>query len=479
MASATALQSHGPSSTASEPGVLRAAEAAVALANLRGASLLRVHAPLLVEDPWRLLGGEDVALAMDDPWAGLRAVGFGGEASGGVDDVLGDCSRDRELIVEAGAEGRACSPVAFAALPFDASARSVGHWSRWPTAVARVPSVVAWRRGDDRGAVAQVRVRPDESPAQVAARAQSRLDELSRRVARAGAARGAWVREVGAACPGLLARAAESRDAWCARVERALSAIEAGRLKKVVPARAVHLLPPSGYLFDLPATLDALRRRNPGALCFAVSGPGGWFLGASPELLLRLDGDRVESRPLAGTAPRGADAERDAELERGLLASAKDRREHRLVVEALTAALGSVCAELDVAASPRVARLPTMLHLETQIVARLAAPRLLDLLGRMSPTPAVGGWPTQAALDWLREEEPVARGLFAGPVGWAAPGEATFALGIRSALVRPDSAVAWAGAGIVRGSDPEVEWRETHLKLGVVREALCARRSQP
>ncbi|GMV42199.1 MAG: hypothetical protein AMXMBFR64_39150 [Myxococcales bacterium] len=463
-----ATGAHEASLTAVEAQVLDGARAAVAVASREGGALLRVHGLLAVDDPWALLGA-DVGVAMDDPWSGLCFVGFGEEAAGHLDGVLGSCSQRREQVVEVGSEA-AGAPAAAVALPFDATSLA-GEWEGWAP-VARVPSTVAWRRGEERGLVAQVWVRPGERPADVAARAAAGLERLSRRTAGAS-----WAREVGAACPGLLARSSEPREEWCARVERALHAISAGALRKVVPARAVRLLPPLGFRFDPSATLDALRRRNPGALCFGVGGPGGWFLGASPELLLRRDGDRVESRPLAGTAARGSDPERDGELARALLESAKERREHRMVVDALAAALAPLCEDLRVA-PPGVAHLPTMLHLETRITGRSQAP-LLDLLARMHPTPAVGGWPREEALAWLRREEPVARGLFAGPVGWAAPGEATFALGIRAALVRPDEALAWAGAGVVRGSDPEAEWRETHLKLGVIREALCARRSRP
>lgn len=463
-----------------EPWLLDAAVDALGLADASGSSLLRVHGPLEGGDPLRLLGLDEEAFAVDDPWSGLVFAGLGAEGGAAVEETIAWSSRQRELVVERAAPGAAVAPVPVlcAALPFDREGVAGGPWARWPGAVTRVPSVVVWQDEGGGGVVVQVRVTRGEDPDRLAGVVAARLAEVARRAARGAAVRAVWTRASGAACQGLMARPSETRDAWCARVERGLSAIAAGELRKVVPARSVRFLPPKGHRFDWPATLAALRVRNPGALCFAVAGPWGCFLGASPELLLRVDGDRVESRPLAGTAPRGADPERDAELARALLASAKDRREHRLVVEGIRAALAPACRDVDAPEGPHVARLPTLLHLETPIRARLVAGGPLELLGRLHPTPAIGGAPSEAAVAWLRREEPVARGLYGGPVGWVGPGVATFALGIRSALVTPDEVVAWAGAGIVRGSDPEAEWRETHLKLAVVREALAVRRSR-
>lgn len=472
------------SSRVPEGWMIEAAADAVRFAAEHGACLLRVHAPLALADPFALARMDDPTasiVAVEDPWSGMSLVGVGEEPAPSGDEALAWCARSRELVVERAAPGgeERAVPVALAALPFDPGAAPAGPWERWPSAVVRVPSILAWAAGGVSGVVHQVRVGEGDAAAHVAAALVARWDEVERRVARASGVHAVWTRPTGAACQGLLSRTDETRDAWCARVERALATLVAGPLRKVVPARSVRFLPPRGYRFDLGATLHALRRRNPGALCFAVSQPWGCFVGASPELLLRVDGDRVESRPLAGTAARGADPERDAELERALLDSSKDRREHRLVVDAIRAALEPACEELDVPGAPHVARLPTMLHLETPIRGRLRAGEgALAVLGRLHPTPAIGGAPAAPAMEWLRREEPVPRGLFGGPVGWVGRDGATFALGIRSALVTPGEAVAWAGAGIVRGSDPEAEWRETHLKLAVVRDALAVRRSR-
>ena len=123
----------------------------------------------------------------------------------------------------------------------------------------------------------------------------------------------------------------------------------------------------------------------------------------------------------------------------------------------------------------RIVALPGMLHKETQITAELREPMsLLDVGSRLHPTPAVCGWPTEAARRWLERNEGE-RGYFAGPLGWRdASGGGVLAVALRASLVRPDRAIAWAGAGVVSASDPEAEWAETELKLRTVAKALRA-----
>lgn len=260
---------------------------------------------------------------------------------------------------------------------------------------------------------------------------------------------------------------------------------EADCLTKVVLSHAVTVRP------DRPlrpaAILRELRREHPGCFLFAVRPEPGApvFLGASPERLARVEargegaGRRVLSGALAGSAPRGATAGEDEALGRRLLESAKDREEHEIVGDMIAEALEPLCHRVDRRPAPVLEKLATVQHLYTPISGELRPGRgVLDAVAALHPTPAVGGMPRDRALAAIRELERHPRGLYAGVVGWVAPdGTGDSAVAIRSALVDEESAAVFAGGGIVRTSDPDVEVAETRLKLaavlGAMERAVC------
>jgi isochorismate synthase len=259
-------------------------------------------------------------------------------------------------------------------------------------------------------------------------------------------------------------------DAYVERVQQALGGIRSGRFDKVVVAREVHVT--AGSPIDPVAWLVALRERFPSCTLFAVGEGDAVFLGASPERLVRVHGERVETVALAGTAPRGASQSADRALGEALCDSRKNGDEHAIVVHHLQHALAECCDGVAVDAEPRLLRTRTVQHLCTELRARRrreSPVSLLELVGRLHPTPAVGGAPRDAALAWLARHEDVERGWFAGPVGFLqSNGDGEFVVALRSALVRGRSATAWAGAGIVARSDPRAEFTETELKLRTV-----------
>lgn len=256
-------------------------------------------------------------------------------------------------------------------------------------------------------------------------------------------------------------------DAYVRRVQRAIDSIRRGDFDKVVVAREVHVV--AGTSIDPVAWLVALRERFPNCTLFAIGAGDAVFLGASPERLVRVTGPTVETVALAGTAPRGASATADRALGDALCDSRKNGREHAYVVEHLRAALAECCDEVVADAEPRLLRTRTVMHLCTDLRARRRAASpvsLLELVGRLHPTPAVGGMPREPALSWLAQHEGFDRGWFAGPVGFLqSNGDGEFDVALRSALVQGRAATAWAGAGIVAGSQPRAEFTETELKL--------------
>jgi len=327
-----------------------------------------------------------------------------------------------------------------------APARSGGGelWQGFPDGELRLPELVYWREGD--------------------------------RYVRDACAGSAWATlqprplALGQPVHGTAEMSNGGPEPYVARVQRALEAIRAGTLDKVVVARAVHVT--AGSSIDPVAWLVALRERFPSCTLFAVGEGDAVFLGASPERLVRVRGESVETVALAGTAPRGGSAAADRALGAALCDSRKNGHEHEIVVQHLRSVLAQCCDDLEVAAEPRLLKTRTVQHLCTDLRARLrpgAPVSLLELASRLHPTPAVGGAPRAAALAWLAEQEAVERGWFAGPVGFLqSNGDGEFDVALRSALVRGRSATAWAGAGIVARSEPRAEFTETELKLRTV-----------
>ncbi len=323
------------------------------------------------------------------------------------------------------------APVAIGALPF---AQSEGG-------EMVVPSVLVRREPD--GSTWLTVTSSDPEPA---------LDSLRRRLTeRAGGGPGEFQ-----------VRSAMDRHLWCRLVADAADAVAAGQLEKVVLAREVTVTADEPLHPSLVAR--RLRLSHPSCMVFSMAG----FVGASPELLVERTGEHVRSQPLAGTTARPGPAGGDDTLGPRMLASAKERQEHRLVVDAVTAALAPYCDELTAPPVPSLVPVGTLAHLGSLVTGHLRPPHpsALDLVGAIHPSPAVGGTPTGAALRYIAEVEQLDRGRYAGPVGWVdGNGDGCFAIGIRSAQIEGRRARLMAGVGVVAGSDPESELAETDLKL--------------
>lgn len=268
----------------------------------------------------------------------------------------------------------------------------------------------------------------------------------------------------------------ESPELWGAAVRGALDEIRRGIVQKVVLAREVRARTASPI--DAAAVLGRLRSAYENCTLFAFDHGGRTFVGATPERLVRLDGRTVHADCLAGSAPRGATLEEDEAHGAALLASAKERQEHGLVVQAFRDALAPVCSSLTVGSTPDLLRMPNVQHLHTPVEGRLAdGGDVLDLVERLHPTPATGGVPRDRALALIRALEPFGRGWYAGPVGWIdGNGSGDFAVAIRSALMVGNEARLYAGCGIVADSDPDREYEESRLKLRPLLWALGGER---
>jgi isochorismate synthase len=268
-------------------------------------------------------------------------------------------------------------------------------------------------------------------------------------------------------------REAPSAEAYRHAVREATARIGRGELRKVVLARTVEV--EAGRAVDPRLLAHRLRAVDPDAYTFAAPTELGVIVGASPELLVSRHGLEVRSNPLAGSAPRSGDADEDRANSEALVASAKDREEHAIVVDAVAETLRPICEELTWDPEPVLRETPNVWHLSTRFrgVLRDPAVSVLDLVAELHPTPAVAGQPTDIALDTIAELEPFDRDRYAGPIGWVdADGDGEWAIALRCAELRGDRAVLYAGAGIVAGSDPGRELDETERKFRAFLDAL-------
>jgi menaquinone-specific isochorismate synthase len=201
------------------------------------------------------------------------------------------------------------------------------------------------------------------------------------------------------------------------------------------------------------------------------------MIGASPELLIETSNRTVRSHPLAGTAPRTGDPETDARLAAELIASTKNQVEHRVVIDMVHDTLLPFCSYLDWEAEPSIVTVANVQHLGTAIEGALTepSPHILDLVRLLCPTPALGGYPSREAMQFIYETEGLDRGAYGGAVGYVNPhGDGIFAVTIRCAELSPDrrSARLFAGGGIVSESDPYSELAETQAKFQAMLSAI-------
>jgi menaquinone-specific isochorismate synthase len=248
-------------------------------------------------------------------------------------------------------------------------------------------------------------------------------------------------------------------------IERAVERIARGDLHKVVLAREVRVHSPRDI--DPGPVFDGLRAGFASCFCYLVGTPELAFLGASPELLARREGQRVQTVALAGTRRRSADPAVDDHLGEQLMRSPKDREEQAIVARRIKRALEPVSVWVTAAEEPVLVKVLNVQHLGTPIRAQLSQPLpAVEVAGLLHPTPAVGGEPAALALPLIPAFEGLDRGWYAGPVGWtdlAEDGE--FCVALRCALLRGRVAHLYAGEGIVRDSVPAEELAANEAKL--------------
>ncbi len=255
---------------------------------------------------------------------------------------------------------------------------------------------------------------------------------------------------------------------WEQAVCAAVARIRAGELRKVVLARDLQATA-SGDI-DVRVLLTRLAARAPDCYTFACAG----LVGATPELLIRREGQVISSLVLAGTMARGGSKADDEALASALLSSAKNAEEHRYTVDSVRDALAPICAQLSVDPAPFLLQMADYQHLATSVTGTLARDAsALALAARLHPTAAICGTPTDVAMELIRELEGMDRGRYAGPVGWVDwRGNGEWGIALRCGEVDRRRARLFAGCGIVAGSEANAELAEAETKFRPMRRAL-------
>jgi salicylate biosynthesis isochorismate synthase len=413
-----------------------------------------------------------------EPWFSMEQADRGGTALAGLgvaealegrgDTRFADLGgRWRELAADAVADPPAGPPgsglVAVGGFSFASDGGASPPWRQFAPASMVVPEISLARRGTVTWLTITLQVSADDAIEDLESRAQARLAELR------------WVPlplfdpsptgryEVRSPMP-----PSHYEDA----VARAVQRIRAGELEKVVLAREVEVEAPHAQ--DPAAVIAVLRDGFPSCFTFAVCSGEATFLGASPELLIRREGQRASTVALAGSIGRSADPAVDDHLGERLLRSDKDRHENAIVARRIARALAPYSVWVTAAPEPVVVKVANIQHLAAPIRAQLAEPiGAIELAGALHPTPAVGGEPDDVALRLIPALEGFDRGWYAGAIGWSdGTGDGEFCVALRCALLHGRTARCYAGCGIVADSDPESELAETEVKLGAMLPVL-------
>ena len=263
----------------------------------------------------------------------------------------------------------------------------------------------------------------------------------------------------------------ESESEWKEKVSTAVGRIKDGTLAKVVLARDLTFR--SEKDIDPRPILHKLASEYPTTWTYCVDG----FVGATPELLLRLSRGMLTSRVLAGTISKTGDDSKDLALAASLARSSKDLAEHEYAVRSVAEAIEPFCTSINVPDSPFVLHLANVMHLATDVTGAIAETLAhvdaFTILEQLHPSAAVCGTPRPVAAELITEIEGMSRGRYAGPIGWIdAAGDGELGIALRGGEIKGNIIRIFAGCGIVEESDPEIELAETKAKFAPMQSAL-------
>ena len=328
-------------------------------------------------------------------------------------------------------------------------------WSDFPLEIGVIPEIAVVNKDGEYRLTICREVRPDANIDALASEAERLIETFSSDVSRVRIE----------TLPRLVSENSQpSPEQWRRNIQDVLSAVGSGQIEKAVLARR------KDYRFERPVDaiglLACLQRQNPS--CYSIllqPALESAFISVTPERLYRRQDRAISIDALSSTVPRGTTPDDDGRLEKKLLESDKQRREHRIVIDGMLDDIGALCDSSPAAGRTVVMKLDRIQHLYTPITGNLRhGVSDAEIIKALHPTPATAGRPKAAAVEMINRLEGFDRGWYAAPIGVVGRDEADFAVGIRSAVVRKETVSVFSGAGIVSGSDPDGEWREIESK---------------
>ena len=252
---------------------------------------------------------------------------------------------------------------------------------------------------------------------------------------------------------------------WRNNINTSLQKIDNGEIDKVVLARRTDVTFKEAV--EAVDYVHALKRANNRCYFFLFQpGQGAAFLGATPERLLKIEKNRLVSEAVSGTVARGADSDEDRHRGAWLLGNQKELSEQKFVRDDLIAKFGIIAKEIEMPELPEIVKLASVQHLISKVSGVLRnGISIGQIVSSLHPTAAVGGCPAPVAIGLIERLEPFSRGWYAGPVGIISHELTEMAVGIRSSLLIDRVVSLFTGAGIVKGSTPESEWKEIEDKM--------------
>jgi len=427
-------------------------------------------------DPTAVVAGSRLG---EEPWVCLEQPDRHGSALAGLGVAWAIESRGSERFASAAEQWRAtvvraaadpaqgppgAGLVALGGFAFAPESAAAPQWRGYPPLSLTVPEISLVRRDSEVWLTVNIRAAADDTLEALERRVDERLSNLECKPIPLLDPAPIGPYEVLSTMP-----PSHFEDA----VARAVDRIRSGELVKIVLAREVQVHAPRDH--DPAAVLGLLREEFRSCYVFAVGRGDATFVAASPELLVRREGQRASTVALAGSARRSADPAVDDHLGERLLRSEKDLEENAIVARRIARALTPHSVWVTAAEQPALVRVANIQHLARPIRAQLADnPGVIELAGVLHPTPAVGAEPVTAAWRLIPALEGMDRGWYTGAVGWTdAAGDGEFCVALRCGLLRGPVAWCYAGCGIVRDSDPAAELAESEVKLEAILPALA------
>lgn len=263
-------------------------------------------------------------------------------------------------------------------------------------------------------------------------------------------------------------------DEWLQTVDKAVEEIKSdSEIKKIVLAR--ELVAISRNTLSINAVLENMLSQQENTYFFALSTSDGTFIGATPERLLLSQDNSFSTACVAGSLPRGKTKDEDELLGQQLLDDMKNQHEHQVVVDSIEKDMQEITTKLSEKGQPTLLKNRDIQHLFFPFSGeKKKGLSVFDAVNQLHPTPALGGEPKELTKCWIKDYEPMTRGMYGAPIGWCSvtSDEGEFAVGIRSAFISGNNATLYAGCGIVADSVAEHELAETRVKFNPMLRAI-------